>query len=104
MQFTDQNFKQEVDDAKGVVLVDFFAEWCGPCKMMVPIIEELANEYKDKGVKIGKLDIDENKEIAEKFNITGVPTFVLFKSGKIAEQKSGYCSKEDLEKMINKNL
>ena len=105
MQFTDQNFQQEVEQSNGVVLVDFFAEWCGPCKIMGPIIEELAEEYKNKeGVKIGKLNIDENQAVAQKFNVMSIPTLILFKDGKPVETLVGMQNKELLQELINKNI
>ena len=104
MEFTNQNFKQEVEENKGLVLVDFTALWCGPCKLMAPIIDELAEDYKDKDIKIGKLDIDDGNEVAEKYNVMSVPTFILFKGGEVVEQLTGYQSKGALEEMINKNL
>lgn len=105
MQFTDQNFQKEVEEAKGLVLVDFFAEWCGPCKLMGPVIEELIEEYKNKeGVKIGKLNVDENRSMAEKYNIMGIPTLIIFKNGKIVAQEVGYHIKDKIQELINKNL
>ena len=104
MEFTDENFIKEIEENKNLVLVDFSAPWCGPCKMMAPIIEELIQDYKDKEIKIGKLNIDENQQIAEKYNIVGVPTFILFKEGKAIKQMTGFRSKRDLEELINKNI
>lgn len=105
MQFTDQNFKQEVEENKGVVLVDFFAEWCGPCKVQGPIIEELAEEYKGKdGIKIGKLNIDENQETAQKFNVMSIPTLILFKDGKPLETLVGMQDKDSLKELISKSI
>ena len=105
MQFTDQNFQKEVEEAKGLILVDFFAEWCGPCKLMGPVIEELIEEYKNKeGVKIGKLNVDENRNVVEKYNIMGIPTLVLFKDGKIVAQEVGHHVKDEIQELINKNL
>lgn len=104
MELNDQNFKQEVEENKGLVLVDFFAPWCGPCKLMGPIIDELAKDYKDKEIKIVKLNVDESKKTAEKYDVLGIPTIILFKDGKIAEQMTGYQSKETLEEVINKNI
>ncbi|MBU4256840.1 thioredoxin [Patescibacteria group bacterium] len=104
MIFTDQNFKQEVEDNKGLILVDFFAEWCGPCKLLAPVINELIEEYKGKSVKIGKLNVDENKEIAEKYNIMGIPAIIIFKEGKIVVQLTGYQPKEALKELIDKNI
>lgn len=104
MQITDQNFKNEVEESKGIVLVDFFAEWCGPCKAMAPIIEELAEEYKGKeGVKIGKLNIDENEETAQKFNVMSIPTLILFKGGKAIKTLIGLQDKDTLKSLIENN-
>ena len=104
MEFTDQNFKKEVEDSKELVLVDFFAEWCSPCKLMAPIVEGLVEKYKGKNVKIGKADVDKNKDASEKYNIMGIPALLLFKDGKVIEQATGYQSEEFLEDLINKNL
>lgn len=104
MIFTDQNFKQEVEENKGLTLVDFFAEWCGPCKLLAPVINELIEEYKGKSVKIGKLNVDENKETANKYNIMGIPAIIIFKDGKIIKQLTGYQPKEALKELIDKNI
>ncbi len=104
MEFNKENFKQEVEEGKGLVLVDFFAPWCGPCKLMLPIIGELIQDNKDKAVKIGELNVDENQEIAGEYNVMGIPTFILFKEGKIIEQITGYQSKDFLQELIDKNL
>lgn len=104
MVFNKNNFKQEVEDNVGAVLVDFFAPWCGPCQIMGPIVEELINEYKDKSVKIGKLNIDENQDIASKYSVMSIPTFLMFKNGKVVGQKIGYGDKEELKEMIDKNI
>jgi len=99
-----ENFKLEVEDNAGLVLVDFFAPWCGPCQIMLPVIEEMINEYKDKPVKIGKLNIDENQEIAAKYGVMSIPTFLIFKGGKVVAKKVGYGEKEELVELIDKNL
>ena len=104
MQFNDQNFQQEVEQQKGLTLVDFFASWCNPCKLMAPIIEELIEEYKDKNVKIGKFNVEGNREIAGKYNIMGIPTTILFKDGKVIERIMGFQEKQVLEQLIDKNL
>ncbi|MFH1427796.1 MAG: thioredoxin [Patescibacteria group bacterium] len=104
MIFTDQNFKEEVENSQNLVLVDFYAPWCGPCKLMAPIIDELIEENKDKNVKIGKINVDENKENAEKYNVMGIPTLILFKGGKIVHQATGAQSKEMLQNWIDKNV
>jgi len=100
---TEANFEAEVMHATIPVLVDFWAEWCGPCRMLAPTIEELAREYSGK-VKIGKVNVDQNQDLAEKYGIRGIPTLILFKNGHIAEQTVGVQSKEALQKMINKHL
>jgi thioredoxin 1 len=104
MIFNKDNFKQEVTDNQGLVMVDFSAAWCGPCQMLAPIIDELIKDNQAKAVKIGKLDVDVDQAIAEKYQVMGVPTIILFKGGKIVEQLTGYRSKEDLQAMIDKNL
>lgn len=105
MIFTKENFSQEVEKADGLVLIDFFAEWCGPCKLLGPIIEELAGEYKDnKNVKIGKFNVEDSEEISNKYNVMGVPMLILFKNGKIVEQSTGLKPKQEIKDMIEKNL
>lgn len=101
-EFTDQNFEQEVEKSKQLVLVDFWAAWCGPCQMLGPIIEELAEELKDKEVTIGKVDVDANPKTAEKFQVMSIPTLIFFKDGKNVHQLMGVQSKEDLIKEIDK--
>jgi len=103
MIFNKENFKLEVEDFSGLVLVDFFAPWCGPCQMMSPILEEISKENKDDNVKIGKLDIDENQEVAAKYNVMSVPTFLVFKNGKAVDKKIGYGDKTEIEQLIVKN-
>jgi len=103
MIFNKDNFKQEVEDSADPVLVDFFAPWCGPCQMMTPILEEMINDYKGQKVKIGKLNIDEGQEIASKYGVMSVPTFLVFKNGKVVDKKVGYCDKDELTQLINKN-
>jgi thioredoxin 1 len=100
---TEANFEEEVLKSELPVLVDFWAEWCGPCKMFAPIIEELATEYKGRA-KIAKLNVDQNPEVAEKFGIRGIPTLILFHGGAIAEQEVGAQSKANLVKMLDKKV
>lgn len=105
MQITDQNFTEEVKNFNGVALVDFFAEWCGPCRTMAPVIEDLAKEYKDNAkVKIGKLNVDENQASAQEFNVMSIPTILLFKNGIKVKETVGVKSKDDLKKLIEENL
>lgn len=98
---TDNNF-DEVVGGKKPVLVDFWAPWCGPCQMMMPIVEEVAKETKE--VVVGKVNIDENPKLAEKYNVMGVPTFLLFKEGKVVDQIVGAIPKEALVATIKKHL
>ena len=103
--FTDDNFQNEVLKSDVPVLVDFWAPWCGPCRMMAPIIEELSDEIDSKKLKIGKCNVDENPGVAGKFNVMSIPTFLVFKSGKVAEQFVGGMAKgamkDKLEKFIS---
>jgi len=95
----------EFDDftKEGVVLVDFWASWCMPCLMMAPIVDELGEKFKGKA-KVGKIDIDGNQEIAQKFNVSTIPNFVLFKDGKVVEQFVGGKSLEDLSEVLEKHI
>jgi len=98
---TDSNFDQEVRN--GVTLVDFWAEWCGPCRRIAPIVEQLAGEY-DGRATIAKLNVDENPNIPGRFMIRGIPTLLLFKNGQLAETLVGLAPKEDIARMIDKHL
>ena len=100
----DDNFDQEVTSFDGVVLVDFFATWCGPCKIMAPMIEELAKEYQGQKVNIAKLDIDQSRAIVQKFNIMSVPTFKFFKKGQEVGEHIGTSGKEDFKERIDELL
>ena len=100
INFTDQNFEEEVLKSDKPVLVDFFAVWCGPCQMMAPIIEELAKDMGDKA-KVGKLDVDANQETAGKYNVSSIPTLIFFKDGQEVERVMGVQSKEELEKKLD---
>jgi thioredoxin 1 len=100
---TEDNFDEEVLNSGTPVLVDFWAEWCGPCKMVGPTIEELAKEYKGRA-KVGKVNVDQYPGIAEKYGIRGIPTLILFSKGEVAEQLVGVQSKEKMVEIIDKNL
>ena len=103
IEVNDSNFKSEVTDSEMPVLVDFWAPWCGPCKMIAPVLEELANEY-DGRVKIVKLNVDDSPDTASKFGIRSIPTLILFKDGKVFEQTVGAQSKENLKQLVDKSL
>jgi len=96
---TSQNFEEEVLKSEKPVLVDFWATWCGPCKMLAPVISEIAEEYEDK-IKVGKVNIDDEKELAVKYQITSIPTLMLFKNGEVMNMSVGFQPKSELEKMI----
>jgi thioredoxin 1 len=101
--FTDQDFEDKVTKAKGLVLVDFWAEWCGPCRMLAPIMEEVAANMEGK-VTVGKLNIDENQQTAMKFQVMSIPTVVLFKNGEPVETWIGVRGKQDFLDGIQKHL
>lgn len=100
---SDASFDQKVVNAEGPVLVDFWAEWCGPCKMIAPILSEIASEYASK-ITIGKLNIDQNSATPPKFGIRGIPTLLLFKDGKVAATKVGALSKAQLVEFLEANI
>jgi len=103
IQLTDANFDQEVINSELPVIVDFWAEWCGPCKMIAPILAEVASE-KAGTVVIGKLNVDENAETAPKYGIRGIPTLLLFKDGQVKATKVGALSKTQLNEFIEANI
>jgi len=100
---TDATFSQDVLKSDKPVLLDFWAEWCGPCKMIAPILDEIATEYSDK-IKVAKLNIDENPQTPPKFGIRGIPTLILFKNGTVEAQKVGAVSKSQLSAFLDTNL
>lgn len=98
VKLTTENFDQEVLQAGQTVLVDFYADWCGPCKMMGPVVEEISNE--ETAVKVCKINIDEEMEVAQKYGVMSIPTFIAFKNGEIAGKQIGAVPKSRLQDMI----
>ena len=100
MVITENNFEEEVLKSEIPVLVDFYADWCGPCKMMAPIVKELADKFAGK-CKVGKCNIDENLKVAQNYRVMSIPTFIVFKNGEVVVTAVGAMSKNDLESKIN---
>ena len=98
-KITSNEFENEIKE--GVSFVDFFANWCGPCKMLSPIVEELSNEVND--VKFLKVDVDESADVAASFGIMSIPTLLMFKDGNLVSKHTGFLSKSELEEFVNKN-
>ena len=103
LQLTDKDFEEKVIKSQVPVMVDFYADWCGPCKLAAPVIEELSEEYKDKLV-FGKMNVDENKVVTGKYGIMSIPTMIVFKGGQEVERVSGFGGKEGVVKLIEKVL
>lgn len=94
------NFNDEINNTERLVIVDFYAEWCGPCKMLEPIIHEIAEKYANR-IKVFKANVDENKDLTTKYNIASIPTLLFFKNGKLIKYSTGFVSKPELEEILN---
>jgi len=101
--FTDENFQSEVLGSKEPVLVDFWAAWCGPCRNLAPLVDQLAAEYKGK-LKVGKLDVDAHQNVPQKYNVLSIPTVLLFKNGQVADQVVGSVPKATLDAMVKRAI
>ena len=101
--FTDENFQNEVLGSKEPVLVDFWAAWCGPCRNIAPLVDQLAAEYKGK-LKVGKLDVDAHQNVPQKYNVLSIPTLLLFKNGQVADQVVGSVPKATLDAMVKRAI
>ena len=101
--FTDENFQSEVLGSTEPVLVDFWAAWCGPCRNLAPLVDQLAAEYKGK-LKVGKLDVDAHQNVPQKYNVLSIPTLLLFKNGQVADQVVGSVPKATLDAMVKRAI
>ena len=98
LTITENNFEEEVLNSEKTVLIDFYADWCGPCKMQSPIVDKIAEERSE--IKVGKINIDENPELAEKYDVMSIPTLIIIKNGQVANQFVGLTSKHEIEEAI----
>jgi len=103
-EITDQNFADEIESGESVYMVDFWAAWCGPCRLVAPIVEDLADEYKDKGLKVGKLDVDANPQTAVRFGVRSIPTILFFKNGELVDQVVGAVPRPHLEEKVKQHV
>lgn len=104
LEVTDQNWADEVDGNEGLTMVDFWAVWCGPCRMVAPIVEELAGEYEEKGLKVGKLDVDSNPEVTVRFGVRSIPSILFFKGGELVDKVVGAVPRQQLEDKIQEHI
>ncbi len=102
IELTEENFQSQLEDERPM-LVDFWAEWCGPCRLVAPVIDELASKYEGK-VRIGKLNVDQNQQLSMRFQVQSIPTFLLFKGGEVVDRMMGKMPQAAFEKFIDKNL
>ncbi|MGA9811614.1 MAG: thioredoxin [Terriglobales bacterium] len=103
LEVTDANFDQDVLKSEQPVLVDFWAAWCGPCRALAPIVDELAKDYSGR-IKVGKMDVDNNQATPMRYGVRGIPTLLVFKGGQVKEQIVGYVPKETIQKAIDKHV
>ena len=101
---TDQNFADEIENGEGLYMIDFWAVWCGPCRLVAPIVEQLADEYQEKGLKVGKLDVDTNQNTAVRFAVRSIPSILFFKDGELVDQVVGAVPRPHLEEKILQHL
>ena len=104
LEITDDNFDSEVAESGDLTMVDFWATWCGPCRIIAPVVEELADEYADKGLRVGKLDVDANPKTAMKFGVRSIPTILFFRDGEVVDRLVGAMPKPQFEQKIDQHL
>jgi thioredoxin len=103
LEVSDTTFEGDILKSDKPVLVDFWAPWCGPCRSVAPIVDDLANQYKDK-LKVAKINVDESSEVAMKYQVTSIPTFIVFKNGQVADRVLGALPRSEFVKFIDRNL
>ncbi|MEX2466794.1 MAG: thioredoxin [Gemmatimonadota bacterium] len=104
LEVTDDNFVSEIEQGEGLRMVDFWATWCGPCRMVAPIVSELAGEYQEKGLRVGKLDVDSNPSTTARFRVTSIPSILFFKDGELVDRVVGAVPRPHLEEKIKSHL
>ncbi len=104
LEVNDENFAEEVEENEGLSMVDFWATWCGPCRIVAPVVEELADEYHKKGLKVGKLDVDSSPSVSAKYGIRSIPSILFFKNGEVVDKVIGAVPRQHLEEKIQKHL
>jgi len=104
LEVNDENFTKEVEENDGLSMVDFWATWCGPCRIVAPVVEELAEEYHEKGLKVGKLDVDSSPSISAKYGIRSIPSILFFKNGEVVDKVIGAVPRQHLEEKIQQHL
>ncbi len=104
LNVTDGDFTEKIEDADGLAIVDFWAEWCGPCKIVGPIVEQLAEDFEDRGLVVGKVDVDSNPQTASRFGVRSIPSILFFKGGELVDSVIGAVPKAQLQKKIEAHL
>lgn len=104
LEITDANFETEVEKSGDLTMVDFWATWCGPCRIVAPVVEQLADEYADQGLRVGKLDVDANPKTAMKFGVRSIPTILFFRDGEVVDRLVGAMPKPNFEEKISQLL